>query len=605
MKLQFLKPYPNSSITEKFEDIEINDFAIITGKNGVGKTHLLEAIVHNDNYINIDGGVNAIYFNYNDFVVENTSSNQQKNKSQLKKKNSNAHNINQELQNVKNRISQSIRTPLINAFRENNQLINQVYSYILNRVEFLNIPSFDEFQSNLIRYTNDIELLNSIYTLLNQSVDDFSKTKDKKFNFYYKKANSLNLSIQQINNTHLEYKETWLGQLLENEFKGYIKAFDKAQRKIIRNSSKNITQAEIEERIIKEVGVAPWIMLNEILEMYSCNGYIIDRDLAYGIETYQNIDQQPLNIVLKNYKIDRTINLDRLSSGEKTLFALAVALYRQEKDKNLPTVLLLDEIDSSLHPSMCRQLLDVLENVFVKKHNLKIIMVTHSPSTVALAPDDSVYVLENNNGKINLENKNKDEAIKFLSDGFATFNDGLLFLDRLLNNDKKISILTEGKNTLYIEKAISLLAPEISNDIEVIKGAESKSGKTQLKTLFDFISKIKHNQTIFFIWDGDCSEYTKLEEENNIIPFIFEKNNDNEISKKGIENLFREELFEGFYTEIKKSDGIIYKTFEENRKNDFFNLIEERNQKDDFEKFKPLVQILTDKIKGDSKLKNQ
>ena len=30
MKLQFLKPYPNSSITEAFDDIEINDFTVIT-----------------------------------------------------------------------------------------------------------------------------------------------------------------------------------------------------------------------------------------------------------------------------------------------------------------------------------------------------------------------------------------------------------------------------------------------------------------------------------------------------------------------------------------------------------------------------------------------
>ena len=41
MKLKFIKPH--KSIV-KLNDIEINDFAIVTGLNGTGKTHLLHAI---------------------------------------------------------------------------------------------------------------------------------------------------------------------------------------------------------------------------------------------------------------------------------------------------------------------------------------------------------------------------------------------------------------------------------------------------------------------------------------------------------------------------------------------------------------------------------
>ena len=93
---------------------------------GVGKTHLLEAIVSSDNYININDGINAIYFNYNDFVVENTTTNQQRNRSQLKKKN-NGNTIDQDLRNIRNKISQSIHNQLINSFRQNNQLKQRHY----------------------------------------------------------------------------------------------------------------------------------------------------------------------------------------------------------------------------------------------------------------------------------------------------------------------------------------------------------------------------------------------------------------------------------------------------------------------------------------------
>ena len=596
MKLQFLQAYPNSSITEKFDDIVLNDFTVITGKNGVGKTHLLEAIVHNDNYINIDEGLNAIYFNYNDFIVESAKANQQKNKSQLKKKNTNANYINQELQDIKSLFNKKTRNTLIQAFRSQNNLVSQIHSNFANKISFLDLPSWENARTELFKFSKDEELLKKIYTRFQEDVYLFSQNQNEKFDMYYNKSNELKIPFQQLNNSHFEYQETWLGQLLENEFKEYIKNYDRAKKEVEYTSNENITKREIKEKTIEKVGIAPWNILNDILEKYSCNGYIIDKELINTIESFVDINQQPLNIKLKNYVTNKTISLDRLSSGEKTLFALAVSLYRQEKDETLPTVLLLDEIDSSLHPSMSKQLLDVLENVFVKKYGLKIIMVTHSPSTVALAPDDSVYVMENDNGKITLSNRNKQEAINFLSDGFATFNDGLSFLDRLLNTNKKISILTEGKNTLYLEKAIELIEPDLSKDIEIIKGAESKTGKTQLKILFDFVSKIQHNQKIFFVWDCDCTEYCKFTEENNIVPFVFDKNKDNKIAKKGIENLFDEYLFEDFYTEIKKSDSTIQKYFEENRKNDFLHLIEGRNEKEDFKNFKSLLEKIKEKI---------
>jgi len=52
--------------------------------------------------------------------------------------------------------------------------------------------------------------------------------------------------------------------------------------------------------------------------------------------------------------------------------------------------LLLDEVDASLHPSMIKNLLDVIEKIFLK-NGCKVILATHSPTTVALAPEESIY----------------------------------------------------------------------------------------------------------------------------------------------------------------------------------------------------------------------
>lgn len=591
MKLQFLKPYPNSSITKKFEDLELNDFTVITGKNGVGKTHFLEAIVHNENYINIKGGSNAIYFNYNDFIIDNSQINQKRNKPILKKKNGNHNQINQEIDDIRSKIHNQIFSPFYTFFNEKRNLANQFYNFLIQKHSFIYIPSWENCRDELLNISTEEETLEKMYIKLKELIDNFLQNKDEKFDKYFEKAKSLNIPFSNLDYTYFQYQENWLGQLLENEFKEYIKKYDRAKKEVEIRSSEQETIAQIKKKTIDIVGIAPWNLLNDILKSYDCNGYLIDEDLVNKVETFANLEQQPLNIQLKNYKNNKQISLDRLSSGEKTLFALAVALYRQEKDKNLPTVILLDEIDSSLHPSMSKQLLNVLENVFVKKYKLKIIMVTHSPSTVALSPDDSIYVMENNDGKISLEKRTKEEAIKFLSDGFATYDEGLFFLDKLLNNNK-ISILTEGNNTKYIEQAIKLIEPDLINVIDIVKGAEGKTGKSQLKTLFDFVSKIKHNQNIVFVWDSDCVEYRKFNEINKVVPFVFDINDENNIAKKGIENLFEESLFKEFCTEIKKSDGTINYNFEENRKNDFFSLVESRNNKEDFKNFESLINKL-------------
>lgn len=588
MKLHFLSPYPNSSITEKFDDIEINNFTIITGKNGVGKTHLLEAIIKN--HIKIDNGLSSIYFNYNDFIVKNNTDNQSKKPLQ---KNIDYNLENQKLQKIKTEIEDKIFAPFYKMqnkftpeepeFSDIEHTLSKLKGNLFNKVNFLKNISWKDVSNILSPFSK--ELKNEIMKI----IEDLQNSTDENFLKYYNLANKINQSWQ-IFHLH-EVEESYLGQLLDLEFKNYIKLYNKTENDLKKSSPKETTTLDdIEKQVISKIGNAPWKILNDILKEYSCNGYIIDENLVHTVESFKDINQQPLNITLKNTITNNIITLDRLSSGEKTLFALAVTLYRQKQDGNLPELLLLDEIDSSLHPSMCKQLLNVLQNVFVKKYELKIIMVTHSPSTVALAPDESVYIMENDMGKISLKNQTKQKAINFLSEGYATFEEGLSFLDNLINNDKKISILTEGKNTSYIEKAIELIEPRLLEDVEIISGFENKSGKNQLKTLFDFISKIPHQQDIFFIWDCDCNEYRNLSEQNNTIPYVFDKNEDNKIAKKGIENLFNESLFDGFYTEIKKSDGTINKNFEEDRKNEFFKSIEQRNNENDFKNFVPLFE---------------
>ena len=71
---------------------------------------------------------------------------------------------------------------------------------------------------------------------------------------------------------------------------------------------------------------------------------------------------------------------------------------------------------------MINRLLNVFQNLFIKEQGFKIIMATHSPTTVALSPDESIYILEKNYNQI-IKKEIKSNAIKILTEGIATLNE--------------------------------------------------------------------------------------------------------------------------------------------------------------------------------------
>ncbi len=118
---------------------------------------------------------------------------------------------------------------------------------------------------------------------------------------------------------------------------------------------------------------------------------------------------------LKHKYKDIEISFEDLSSGEKILMALVASIYKSQSDGVFPDILLLDEIDATLHPSMIKNLLKVIENIFLAK-GVKVIFTTHSPTTVALAPNDSIYVMKKD-GLDRIQKTSKEKAIKILTEG--------------------------------------------------------------------------------------------------------------------------------------------------------------------------------------------
>ncbi len=230
---------------------------------------------------------------------------------------------------------------------------------------------------------------------------------------------------------------------------------------------------------------------------------------------------------------------------------------------------------------MMRNMLDVVKNVFLSQ-GVEVILVTHSPTTIALAPEDSLYIM-NREGSKRVEKTSRQDALAILTQGFATIDEGLRLFDDVARN--QLTIITEGHNVSFLKKSLEL--NNIQN-VDVMAGLEGITGKTQLKTLFDFFSKAPHENKVLFVWD--CDVTYQLNECNNTYPFIFAVNEANKIAKKGIENLFDEKVFEGFKTRVIKSNEDVLEDFDGTRKRDFEMMIMNRSNGADFHNFSPFVE---------------
>lgn len=374
------------------------------------------------------------------------------------------------------------------------------------------------------------------------------------------------------------YKNDFLPEQLGKIIWDYYTKFFRNQSNEFQNQRYGKNYDYLSEKdFVATHGPKPWDLMNEILRKFNSLEYKINT--PEGSDVFANFQLKLVHVRTPTLEID----FSGLSSGEKILMALVACVYKASTDNVFPDVLLLDEVDASLHPSMMRNMLDVIRDVFLAR-SIKVLLVTHSPTTIALAPEESVYVM-NKAGAKRIEKKSKQEALSILTEGFATLDEGIRLFDEIAKN--KLSIITEGNNRALIMRACELYG---CADVDVVSGLESVSGKGQLKVLFDFFVRSAHNSKIIFVWDCDFS--SKLAEANNTYPYVFAKNPENYIATSGIENMFSAELFDNFKKTINLADGSQIVEFDKSCKSKFEDFILARNDKADFSKFKPLIDYI-------------
>ena len=202
------------------------------------------------------------------------------------------------------------------------------------------------------------------------------------------------------------------------------------------------------EEIISEIGVKPWFVLRDIIK---------EAKLPFEInDPSENGFRDGFQLKLSNNFTNENVDFNDLSSGEKVLLSLVFYLYNSQEKNIFPKILLLDEPDAHLHPSMSQQFLNVIKNVLVDKFGVQVIMTTHSPSTVILAPIESIFEMSRAEPRIR-KSTSKNNSVSLLTSGLIYVGEGTKYF--LVEDNDDVTFYSFVYNQLTTEKHINADIP--------------------------------------------------------------------------------------------------------------------------------------------------
>lgn len=424
----------------KQDCFELPDFCILTGKNGSGKSHLLEAManvgvsnVSQDN----EYRQRLKYVPFGGLTP------------QVKSDCSHMQLIN-ERKNVWNNLNQQLSMHKNSSWEKTNNWEAVVHNERQKRII-----------RNLIRFTDgkawDIteDIFNEHYDLF--QTDMFSAQMADIFKLYY------------------ERKEN-------NDYHRYI-------AEVKHESSKYLSDEDFE----KTYGPAPWDLINEMLSQ---------ADLPYEVNHPEGDKENDFHLKLHDPIRNIDIQVNDLSTGEKVLMSLALAIYNTTESGEKPDVLMLDEPDAPLHPEYSKLLIDTVKTSIVEKAKVAVIITTHSPTTVAMADEESLYKMDKDLG--HPEKTTKNAALKLLTESLRNL--------RVSVNSRRQIFVESKYDVHYYEQLFSLVC-----DNPVVKPyfLAPGSGTTNCTDVISMVTQLtsQGNDLVYGIIDYDG----KNKSENRIL----------------------------------------------------------------------------------------
>lgn len=216
---------------------------------------------------------------------------------------------------------------------------------------------------------------------------------------------------------------------------------------------------------------------DQLVDMPRVYRRINDLFIRFGFNYFEMQDPFPKDGSRKGEivflgKRGELVRYDALSDGEKMIVKFIIWAMGKDIRGDQINTMVLDEPDAHLHPKMCQMMVAILSEISRPKEvggsGIRIILTTHSPSTVAFAPEESLFVMEkdeDNNRAI--RRTTTSEAMNILSEGIFTYDKAIGHFSIISNTVHHNIVCVEGKtDILHITTAMRKLHRDL--DIELI-----------------------------------------------------------------------------------------------------------------------------------------
>ena len=287
---------------------------------------------------------------------------------------------------------------------------------------------------------------------------------------------------------------------------------------------------------------APWTEINNLFEKLNFN-YRFSEDYEYDIP---NLKEEPKLFAFENNETNKRKirQINDLSDGEKAILKLVILTYDRKED-NATKILLLDEYDATLNPSLIKDFYITIQEYYLDK-GIIVLLSTHSPINIAMAPENSKYY------EI-FRQVDESPIIKEVSrEEYRELEVLQTYYEKIKNPSERLKEL-EGENLKLKEKINSMTIPlvitEGKTDWKHIKNAKEKlndneqydffettndMGDSAILNILKAQSQISNVNKRIFIFDNDNKSIIKdVTEEgkkykkwgNNVFSFVIPKPN--------------------------------------------------------------------------------
>lgn len=446
MKIQIKQNF-KSLVANK--EVELPDFCVLTGKNGSGKSHFLEALTQN--------GIASIY-----------------------DENGSVYNVSDVKYIPFNGLNPQIDT--VCNFSNLNKFVNDC-NHILQEIvtQFKNLSTvadknkwfLGQLNNSFYRGINSNPRIKmALKTILEKSGKDFDQLTEEDVRQYIQYLDFEDNTIFKghfaliFKAYHVKYDD--------NEYKKYQNATNHTNYKVLSR-----------EQFVELNGPEPWEFVDGILK---------DAKIPYSVSNPKGTDRDStFSFKLIDNQKGIEIQPSDLSTGEKVLMSLALAIYDSSNNNIKNKILLIDEPDAALHPEFSKFLLSTLKNHIVKKAGIKVIITTHSPTTVAMADEECLFEMDKKE-KIPLK-VSREKALSILTADIPSL--------RVSIDKRRIVFVESTLDAEYYEKIFEYLNSSMKLGIQPAFFAPHNREGTNCTDVVDLMSKLTGTDGVYGVIDYD------------------------------------------------------------------------------------------------------